>query len=101
IGEIETAMPIEDEVIRAEQLLFSAGAVENLALSRCKVDRFDPTATILSGCKSGIKPTVPLGEEKAAIIADVAAPVGPDRCSVRSASELSHHCLRPVRLNAR
>ena len=97
IGEIEAAMPVEDDVVRPDEAVLAAMRVEDLALAGLQVETLDPAAGI--ALRHARLDTIEAArglKQEAAIVADVEAEVGSDGKAVRSAVELRDDRNRAV-----
>jgi len=101
IGEPETAIGIEDDVVRPRQRLPVAAIVQPLDPAGGKIDALDAAAAVIGG---GIArdqhPGVGAAPFEAAVVADVQRAVGADRGTVGAAAGRRHHRRAAVGIDA-
>ena len=88
VGEVEAALVVEDDVVRAPQPEPVALGVEVLDLAGGDVDPLDPAADVVGWLRPGDGHAVDLGPLEAAVVADVDLAVGADGGAVGTAAGL-------------
>src|SRR5262249_62030714 len=80
VGEVEAAMPVEDEVVRPDEGMFAAARIEYVPLVRSGVEPLDPAARItFRHAGADAIDTVDLLEPEAAAVAEIERPIRPHR----------------------
>ena len=95
VGEPEAPVPVEDEVVRAAELVAVALLVEHVHLAGVDVDPLDPAAVprLRRRLVGEVDPAHVLVPERAPVVRDVELSVGADRGAVRATAALGDDVL--------
>ncbi len=101
VGEPETALGIEHDVVGTAQAVAVAAVVEPVDAAGCKVDPLDAPGLVIGGLVAGDPEAAHLAPRETAVVADIERAIGSEGCAIGAAARSCNRLLASVRVDTR